>query len=140
MLKITGKRNFKCKLRYLEAPKQKKIKNEKCFSNGKHFIQTIKIPCQDHRIEALVCNSWFHLHRHSQYDFPGKRTNSLPHDAAPKVAFFVSSTVLLQKKYPGNVLAAQMCMLTKHGKSSLHIIALQEDQSVKFYDLTSFFK
>ena len=33
MLKIAGKLNFQCNLRYLEGPNQTHIKMKKCFSN-----------------------------------------------------------------------------------------------------------
>ena len=49
--RLLKKHDFPCKsLRYLEVTKQSTFKNEKCFSNKKHFIQTIKIICQNHRI------------------------------------------------------------------------------------------
>ena len=47
---IAGKHNFKCKLRYLETPKQAHFRMKKCFWNKKHLIQTIKITFQNDRI------------------------------------------------------------------------------------------
>ena len=66
----------------------------------------------------------------NQYDFPGSKTNSLPHNTTPKVKYYFQLPSLLvqwyyrKKNYPRNVLKTQGCTLKKHGKSSLHIIAL----------------
>ena len=55
-------------------------------------------------------------------------------------AFFVGPLVLPKENSPENVLKARRYMPTKHGKSSLHIIALTGGLATqKFYYPSSFF-